>query len=456
METEKLISAKDVVVQFVLRYKKWLLIAVAVVAVLVGVISAMQEDPNELINQFEKAVATGDVDELEDLVDSDDVDLDEKYLRQFINHAQNHADYMQATMQILRWQLAIYDPTADTGMEYGTDAFPSIAELKNMGDFYLRKNEHWLLPDTYDIVVRPYYLNLKTNEPDAVLKVDGKEVLKTTNDKLTYRMGPLMPGVYEISAEKKFPYANLHSKQKMELFGYDDHNVTGDLTLERFEVGIESTFPDTQVWINGKSTGKTVAQMSKFGPVSKDGSVKISGRYQFPWGPAQSEAIAVDENTESVDITPNPFLQKQYQKMLTDVINQFAKQKILAQLKRDISVMTTATDNVKENYLVPDYYDGTYKGEALGTTIDYDQVSLSEEDGVYTVTLPVKFHYKLKLYDQFTDPNEPLDEEFEDKQVTLEYHPDTKKWVVSNEESLYDFGSGDYFTGAHTVQSDFK
>jgi uncharacterized membrane protein YvbJ len=78
METEKLVSAKDVAVQFVLHYKKWLLIAVAVVAVLAGIISVMQEDPNELINQFEKAVATGDVDELESLVDSDDVDLDEK------------------------------------------------------------------------------------------------------------------------------------------------------------------------------------------------------------------------------------------------------------------------------------------------------------------------------------------------------------------------------------------
>jgi uncharacterized membrane protein YvbJ len=454
METEKLLSAKDVAMQFVLRYKKWLLIAVAVVAVLVGVISAMQEDPKELIDQFDKAVANGDVDELESLVDSDDVDLDEKYLRQFVNYAQNHADYMQTTMQILRWQLAIYDPTADTGMEeYGTDAFPSIAELKNMGDFYLWKNEHWLFPDTYEIVVRPYYLNLKTNEPDAVLKVDGKEVLKTTKDKLTYRMGPLMPGVYEISAEKKFPYADLHSKQKMELFGYDNHNVAGDLTLERFEVGIESSFPDTQVWINGKPTGKTVAQMNKFGPVSRDGSVKISGRYQFPWGPAQSEAVAVDENTESVDITPNPFLQKQYQQMLTDVINQFAKHKVLSQLKRDISVITTATDNVKENYLVPDYYDGTYKGEALGTTIDYDQASLTMEDGLYKVTLPVKFHYKLKFYDKyFSDPNDPLEENFDDKQVTLEYHPDTKKWIVSNEDSYF----GDAFSGAHTVQTDFK
>jgi hypothetical protein len=107
--------------------------------------------------------------------------------------------------------------------------------------------------------------------------------------------------------------------------------------------------------------------------------------------------------------------------------------------------------------LVPDYYDGTYKGEALGTTIDYDQASLKMEDGLYKVTLPVKFHYKLKFYDKyFSDPNDPLEEHFDDKQVTLTYNPDTKKWLVSNEESLYDFGSDDYFSGAHTVQSDFK
>jgi hypothetical protein len=263
--------------------------------------------------------------------------------------------------------------------------------------------------------------------------------------------------VYDISAEKKFPYANLHSKQKMELFDYDNHNVTGDLTLERFKVGIVSSFPDTQVWINGKSTGKTVAQMSKFGPVSKDGSVKISGRYQFPWGPAQSEAIAVDENTESVDITPNPFLQKQYQKMLTDVINQFAKQKILAPVKRDTSVMTTATDNVKDSYsIMYTLYDYTYKGEALGTTIDYDKASLMMEDGLYKVTLPVKFHYKFQKYSEFDDPNTPLEERFDDEQVTLEYHPDTKKWLVFKEETLYTSGSDDYFTGSHTIQSDFN
>jgi uncharacterized membrane protein YvbJ len=454
METEKPVSAKDVVVQFVLRYKKWLLIAVAVVAVLVGIIGmSSQDDPKALIDQFQQAVANGDVNELESLVVSDDVDLNEKYLQQFINYAQNHADYFQATMQILRWQLASYNPTADTGMEYGTDAFPSIAELKNMGDFYLRKNEHWLLPDTYEIVVRPYYLNLKTNEPGAVLKVDGKEVLKTTNDKLTYRMGPLMPGVYDISAEKKFPYANLHTEQKMELFGSDNHNVTGDLTLEEFDVGIQSSFPDTQVYINGKPTGKTVAQMNKFGPVSKDGSVKISGWYRFPWGPAQSEAIPVDENTDSVDITPNPFLQKQYQQMLTDVINQFAKQKILAKVKRNTSLMTTATDDVKQNYVVEDYI--TYNGQALGTTIDYDQASLTTENGLYTVKLPVKFHYKMQETAEYTGPS-PMEEQYDDEEVTLEYHPDTKKWLVANEESLFDFGSDDYFTGTNTVQSDFN
>ncbi|MCO0596981.1 hypothetical protein NGI46_05825 [Peribacillus butanolivorans] len=41
-----------------------------------------------------------------------------------------------------------------------------------------------------------------------------------------------------------------------------------------------------------------------FGPVSTDGSIKVHGEVEYPWGIAKSVSQTIDEDTKSLDITP--------------------------------------------------------------------------------------------------------------------------------------------------------
>jgi hypothetical protein len=204
-------------------------------------------------------------------------------------------------------------------------------------------------------------------------------------------------------------------------------------------------------------------QIKEFGPVSQDGSIKIYGVKKFPWGSSASAKKTVTKNTSSVDVTPNPFLDKKYQAPMTNVINQFAKQTIQAEVKLDPSVMTTATSSVVKDYTetIEEHkdFDETVKGEALGTVIDYGTSELYMENGMYMVDLPVRFHQKRNEYGGFNmNDGEPLEEEYLDEVLTLEYHPGDKKWYVANEEDMdsWEVDMESDFQGKHVVTSNFQ
>ena len=60
--------------------------------------------------------------------------------------------------------------------------------------------------------------------------------------------------------------------------------------------------PDAIVFVNGKSTGKTVQEMDPFGPVKLDGSVEIYAQKEFVTGVRKSTPVVIDENTYDINL----------------------------------------------------------------------------------------------------------------------------------------------------------
>lgn len=425
--------------------------------------------PEEVIQDFSQAVEQGDADALRGLLspDHEEMEVDEKKLKQYIHLMQTEQGAYEDQLQLLEAQKNLHDPKSKTsagGSHYGADEMykMSISEIKKSGAYYLKKEEG-IFFDSYSIGVRPYYITVSTNKPGAVIKMDGEEVFKSSKGQLSKKIGPLMPGIYKLTGSKQFPYAKVKNKRTADLFLADEtQRVTEvSLNLSGKKVEVESEFSDTEVYVNGKKVG-VVKDLEEFGPVSVDGSVKIHGKKKFPWGESQSQEKKVTKDTDTVDLTPLPFSDKKGRKVLTDTVNTFAKERIQAQVKQKPSVLTVAGDNLLKYYtkkieaVKESSWRDPLKGYALGTRIDYKHMEFSKEDGLYTITLPVEFHDKTNESEYGgPDKDNPLRESFSEAELTLKYSEKSKKWYVAEVDSLSNWGD-EYFEGKDVVKSKFE
>ncbi|WP_416332444.1 TcaA 3rd/4th domain-containing protein [Laceyella tengchongensis] len=454
---------------WVSKYKLPLLIIglVIIVLVLASIIFQALNDPRDTVKEFVTSIQTGDIDKMKSLLEPDDnkMEVTDKQLANIVKYAHQHNDYFQATQSDLYFQIELQEGPDYDVEELASMDGPTVGEMANQSDFYLKAKDYFFFK-TYSIGMKPYYLHLQTNEAGASLKVEGKEVFKTTENRKEFTFGPLMPGVYQTSVEKKYPYANLTETNEVEMIGNPEHQGVSSLRLSGETVTIQSYFNDTLVYINGKPLGKQVKDLDnynqytrsgEFGPVVFNGTIKIWGERQFPWGKSQSFEQALDNNATSIDITPNPFITKEQQKVVQDVINTFAKQYIKAHVTGNPNVLTVADDSFRSgisNYIHTAISVGsTFKGKALGTRIDLDHANLSFENGLYRVKIPVEFHQtfiELNKYSTNTTPEEKYDKQ----EVTLTYNEKTKTWIVTDSESGY--FTDDVFNGKNTVKSVFK
>ncbi|MCS1352549.1 TcaA 3rd/4th domain-containing protein [Mechercharimyces sp. CAU 1602] len=455
-----LFQTKEKATPFISKNKKVLyplggLLAIIVILLIFG--SDGHSDPQRMVREFEMALAKGDVETVMDMVVSDDdkIEINREQIQQFVDYTQEHDQFYSGISQILNAQAAYYADSEDI-MHFRNGM--TSKELLKAGPYYVKKNEIPILPDSYSIGVRSYHIKLKTNSPEVNLKVAGKEVFKTKEGKLSYTYGPVMPGIYQVSADKKFEYAQLSTENEVILFGDYNKPETSNLNLNGEMVTISSQFTDETFYVNGKKVGK-VSEYKEFGPVTKDGSIKIYGEMKCPWGTCKSPTKTIDEDTKDIDITPHPFSDKKSQKPITKLINDYTKQWIEARKTRNANIITTlADDELNDEIKHIDYmkeFERTFKGSAIGTRIDYGTVELTKEGDRYQVKLLVEFHSKYEEYSKYShDDDDPLVEHINKKQVTLTYFDEKKKWLISGFDSSY--GYGKEMNGKMVVKSKFK
>ncbi|MCH5583420.1 hypothetical protein MK805_00290 [Shimazuella sp. AN120528] len=444
-------QATSKVVPFFQRNKKLSFILIGVICIIICayIAGAYLMDPRDKVASFEQAVRDGDVNTLSSLIHSPDskLEIDDKHIRDLIAYSKENEDYLPELVSSMMTQI--------------NDEENGITNIGADHDYYLKRTNIPLFYSLYTIQIRPYFLEISTNEPGATIKVDGKQVFKTTDKEKTYTMGPLMPGNYKTYAEKKYQYALLSQEDTVSAFDEKTATSESDLDLNGSNLNLESNFENTNIFVNGKAIGKTVKDLPEIGPISFNGTIRIHGEQQFPWGLEKSPDVTVEENTSSVDITPVPFATEATRKPIVDLINLYAKQDIQAYVQKNANVLTTVDDNFKAKYIEEINNDvqlqNYWKGNALGTRIDFDHVTLSqnEETKVYQVTVPVEVHAKYRQYHSFDNGDEPLEDKMDYYDIVLSYNEKAKKWLVTSTSDQY-FANDGYFDGKNTVKSEFK
>ncbi|MFD4820142.1 TcaA 3rd/4th domain-containing protein [Peribacillus butanolivorans] len=422
----------------------------------------------EIVNQFEAAVNQGDIDTLEKLVTGNkEMKLTKKNLEQLISYAKDEPSYLKESVFIMKAQAAIEEKDKDAKLQNPIFKMATEGEILQAGDYYISKEDG--LFSSFQIYARPYSLTVSSDQADTLIKVNDDEFLETKEGNLETTIQNLPPGIYTVTGSKKYEYAEINTKEEINLFEDDTFSKSVSLELTGEQLAIESDVEDISIFINGKDIGKkaTVKEDSifggnnedaeLFGPFSTDGSIKVHGEAKFPWGIAKSEPQTIKEDMTSLDVTPKPFADKTNKDQVVQTINDFAKQRIQALVKKDAKIIKTASDNIVKEYAEDIQFaklnESYWKGEALGTRIDFGNVTLSNENEQYQVKLPVEFNSKEKEYHGFNE-DEPLEEESEVTWLILTYNIESKKWIVSEIESNY--FDNDVMKGNEVVKTEFK
>lgn len=436
---------------FFQRNKKGSIIFISVIGLiaLVYILGAYLSDPMDKVITFEQAVRTGNIKQLRSLVNSPESNLEvtDKQLQDLVKYSRENKQYLPDIISAMTMQI--------------NDEKNGIPSTTTISDYYLKPTKIPLFYTQYSIEFRPYFIEVSTNEAGATIKVDNKKVFTTTESQQKFTYGPVMPGNYKVSAEKQAPFALLKEEQQYSIFERLTTTAEVDLKLTGGTLQVESNFEDTAIFINGKPIAKTVKEMPEISPISFNGTIRIHGEQQLPWGKEKSPEIVIEESTSSVDITPQPFTTEATRKPIVDLINNFVKQELQALVKHDANLLTTVDDNLKAAYVndINDdvKYKYTWKGKAHGTRIDFDHVTLSkdEETGVYKVKIPVEIHSSYKEFNEYENANSPIDKTAEPHHFTLSYNEKSKKWLISSTSKQYYTSEGE-FSGKNTVKSEFK
>ena len=267
----------------------------------------------------------------------------------------------------------------------------SLKKNQKWNDCVLLKKRKTLFIDKYYIDFKERKLSLTANFGGETIFLNDKNigVVKDAGDII--KVDALIPGVYDIKAKldnKKFNF------EKVEKLIVMDENNNFEFRINGIKVSIDTPFQDAIVYINGEDSEIKAKDFKNIGPLPMDGSVKLSLKYNFPWGEIMSKEIEVRE-LPIINI-PIDMLNDKLKSEVKTSLKDFYDSIFEALNKESKSVIRGASENLQNkifNILKQKYFilKNTYKAKDI--SIDFNQSEFKYEKGKYKANVVVVVQY---------------------------------------------------------------
>ncbi|MGD6796086.1 zinc ribbon domain-containing protein [Metabacillus indicus] len=417
------------------KTKRLLIIGCAAAVILFGGYKAGEAitSKDRLIDRFETALVESDEETVAKLLTSHDkkLDINKDTVKGFMKYMKENPEYIPAVVKDLRQQSKLYDRSIDDMDEMYTENEMVSLERKGKSLFFY---------DKYVLNVPAIYTSVSTNYKDTVLYVDGKELGKASKGDFTKKYGPYLPGIYLFESKLKTDLIDLVKKEEVTLDNYMSEGGV-DLSLNGEEItlnlGLSEEADDLKgtLFINGKDVGINPFKQNTFGPVLIDGSMTVSVETDLPWGKVKTKEVSIDEESIYLNLGDNEDYKNGLMKQVAVYENEF----LSAYTSGDMSKMTTATEEFKDNWAdVVDYdrsYGNFYKGKYLGSTYDLDSFAVYFEDGKWVAYADAEVSYLESEYSEGYAPE--LANQEHSKRYQLEYDVNRNVWLVNGVDEIY-------------------
>jgi len=297
------------------------LISIAIILVITFIgsytIDRMVMNPQVVSEKFVNAVKAEDTETVKEYINegqlemeasNEDVEAFVDYLNEYPRLITSIAQQLDEDAQMLENGGSTEAVANEGGNISGSDVIISnpfsedendhtVAQLKQQG-------KKWLIFDNYVVQVLPVYVDIHSTEDETDIFVNDQEVGQVNSDN-SEKIGPLLPGQYEVKAVVAGEYGDVEQTQSLDFFESEEVVETEeslDFNFSNHYLHLYSDNEDATVFVNGESTEKMVEDLSTFGPVPLDGSVEVYAEKEFATDVYKSDTVTIDENTYDVGL----------------------------------------------------------------------------------------------------------------------------------------------------------
>lgn len=273
------------------RSSKWLLTLIVVLFVIFGggyMVLQQINNPVRIVDEFYECIISKDVDGVKKYLYSSDprIEMSDEIIGNYLNYLVDEQGN-QLNQQKKEWIQQANNYLEDE--DYESNSYISDLTLRKTG-------KSFFLFDRYQFDVEGYFLELSCNESEISILVDEEEINTKSSNGLIIS-GPYFPGYHQVKVTLESPYTNTSIEESVLLtfnqVSDELNTVEYYISLPVDYVWIDSDIWDATVYINGESTGKTVADIGVIGPV--DDTTMVSLFKVFPFGEVKTEEkLAID------------------------------------------------------------------------------------------------------------------------------------------------------------------
>lgn len=403
---------------------------------------------DKVVSRFNQAIISRNPTQLAKYIVSSDpnVSIDSKSIDALVNYLNKIPAYSNEIVKSLNKQSkdisissSLNGNALDVFINQTINGSKDLFKLKKQG-------KTWFFYDRYVLELKPVYIKVHSNTKDAQIFF-GDDLLGTANKKdFIMEIGPYSPGIYKLKASLKGKYVNLEKSAEVDLvsdvdFSNENKRIKDlDLNLDGYEVSVDSNYKDAKLFSSGKDTGLTIKDANIFGPVSKDGSLIIFAKRDFPWGTVKSEEVKVSGQS-SIYLKLN-VVNGDVKNTLMETINIYNKSCVEASLARDSSKLKNVSEARKkilhDDIQVAVKSKRMFIGNLINTTFDLDSISIYQKDNKYYAEVSDLESYKVVWYNEGTSvPETNLNEPA--WKYTLIYDEKSKKWLINSTVINKDF-----------------
>lgn len=216
-----------------------------------------------------------------------EIKADDQQAKEFLRYLHSNPRMITSIIEGLRYEAAIYNNKASDGEP------SSYVSLKNKGT-------KWLFFDDYTVQIPTYYVEISSELEKTDVYVNGEK--KGTLEDKEKEFGPFLPGEHDIKAVVRSDYGVIEKKVKINTEDLSGQTEKIEFNWSNHFVGISSNDETAYVFVNNKSTGKKIEELSEVGPIPLDGSVKLFAQRKMEKGIENSAVVTVDRGVDRAEL----------------------------------------------------------------------------------------------------------------------------------------------------------
>lgn len=422
MDKEDLNGLKDKIVEWLHWFvnekikkltNKQKIIIIMLIGLLVGCGSfsyvMAKSSKSTVVSGFEKTLNSKNPYKIYKYMKSGDptLEINEETVKPFVDYLNENPDRKREFVNTLRYE----------------DSSKDLLKLKSEEGFWGLK---------YYIELSPVNLNINVNLENTKLYLNEKEIYDTKEEDSSINIGHIFPGAYNLKSIYTNEYGQISESKNISVLSYEN-NI--DVKLQGVKLTLDSNYRDSDVFINGDNSGKTVEQFQKIGPIPSDGSCNVYVERQFPWGSVKSEEKSIgDSGIMKLDLSP---LTDDLRMHLEEVYKDFYNNLFKALTDSDKGKIKNTSNTIKDE-LYNKYYEKGFiiknSYELKDLKWEQNNISMKYEGGKYKTYAIAEISYQKQKTIVFIPYNEEtINKSF---MTELTYDENNDSWVVTKVEEI--------------------